>query len=75
MGSFAWLSSAFRGYCEASSLHGWAYLASSDTRIVARLFWAAAIVVSFVLCGIVLRTAVDDWTVRHWLQMGPHMYG
>ena len=62
-GRFEGVKASFRGYCEATSLHGWSYLAS-EPKVIAKAFWAIIIFISFVLCSIVLSRAVDDWTVE-----------
>ena len=36
-------------YCEVTTLHGWQYLASSETKVVFKLFWSVIIFLSYCL--------------------------
>lgn len=47
-------------YCEATTLHGFAYYVKADN-LVERLFWIAVNITSFVCAGIFISAAIEDW--------------
>jgi hypothetical protein len=43
-----------RVYFSESSIHGFRYIVSNDLRIVEKLLWAIALVISIVCCGFLI---------------------
>ena len=43
------LKQKITAYCEVTTLHGWQYLASSETKVVFKLFWSVIIFLSYCL--------------------------
>ncbi len=50
----------FVGYCQNTSLHGWAYLVDKEGPL-RKAFWALTIVTSFCICGYLVGQTARDW--------------
>ena len=54
------LNPIFKGYCENTTLHGWAYIPAVN-RLVYRLFWFAVIISMFIGGAIIVTNANSNW--------------
>lgn len=43
-----------RNYCRESSIHGFSYVVNRDLHLVEKILWVAALIVSFVCCGLMI---------------------
>jgi hypothetical protein len=50
----------FRAYCEATSIHGFAYWVAAP-RLLEKLFWVVVVIIGFVCASLIINKAVDDW--------------
>ena len=54
------MNPTFQAFCENTSLHGWAYIATNRHKII-KLFWFSIIATGFVLAGIICSNATQSW--------------
>jgi formate-dependent nitrite reductase membrane component NrfD len=50
----------FRAYCEATSIHGFAYWVAAP-RLLEKLFWVVVVIIGFVCASLIINKSVDDW--------------
>ncbi len=50
-----------RAYCEATTIHGFAYFVKAP-RLVEKLFWVAVVISCGSYAGYIIASAVQDWT-------------
>ena len=49
-----------KAYCEATTVHGFAYWVNAP-RFVERIFWVAVVVTGFTCASLIISAAVRDW--------------
>jgi hypothetical protein len=48
------MTNALEIYCRESSIHGFPYIVNRQLHIVERVLWVAALIASFICCGLLI---------------------
>ena len=49
-----------KAYCEATSIHGFAYWVGAP-RILERIFWVCVVIAGFTCASLIIHAAITDW--------------